>query len=269
MKKKKKIPQKGRGLQTFFIYTAIVFLVVLVSLSIKAVSVLKQSKYDGKNITIAVTQNDAVIKILGYNNIKNSAAVLITEDKNVSYEELGSKIGLIPDARVDVDERYSEEDPDALLTMVVTSNRSARTDLTIFDSLRLIFLAKSIQQIDRHESAIDPHDKEGDIDNKVNDLFSDDMIVSENLSIQIINTTDVPGLGKQLERVIVNKGGNVVAVTSTRNSESASKIKSTQSSYTTEKLKKMLKLSEEKITDEALADILIIIGEDYKKAGIL
>jgi hypothetical protein len=100
----------------------------------------------------------------------------------------------------------------------------------------------------------------------VSDLFKDNTIITENLNIQIINTTDIPGLGKQLERVIVNQGGNVISVTNSREPVKKSKIQYIgEKNYTVGKFTSLFDLSAEKIENKSIADLIIIIGEDYKK----
>ena len=51
--KKNKNNKKDRSLKTLFIYSFIVCLVILFSLCIKAILVINQSKFDGKNLSIS------------------------------------------------------------------------------------------------------------------------------------------------------------------------------------------------------------------------
>lgn len=270
MKKNKKTSSnKDNGsLKTFFLYALVVLFIILVSLSVKAIFLIKQSKFDGKNITVALLQDKKIVGVVGFNTAKNSMSYL--KIKNNSSESLPKeKLGIIPDAKIKSSTDLAKEDIETVFSKAMLPANSIQTDLTIFDKIRLIMHAKSVQAKDRHEDEITHRDGEREIDKKISDLFTDDIISSENLSIQILNSTNVSGLGRHLERIIANKGGNVVAVSSYRSPKVKSKIQFFgNNSYTLEKFKKMLNLPGEKKLNKSIADVTIIIGEDYKNTKI-
>jgi hypothetical protein len=265
MKNKKKLHKDGGSISTFFVYSAFVLIFILISLSIKAIYIFKQNKFDGKNFIITVSQGNKAVGIIGFDTSKKSISLLNIKNSNIATNEVGRKIGLVSNAELITSENVDSDNIEIILSKTASPNKDIKSDLTIFDSLRLAILSKSIQDKDREHAELDQIEDENEIDRIVSDLFKDNTITTENLSIQIINTTNIPGLGKQLERVIVNQGGNVISVTNSRESVKKSKIQYVgEKNYTVEKFISLFDLSAEKIENRAIADVVIIIGEDYK-----
>lgn len=266
---KKKIEKKdNRSLKTFFIYTFIVLFSIIVSLGAKAISVLRESKFDGKDINIAITQNNHVTSVLGFNTNNNSISLLKIKNSNIPISSVSKKTGIIVEGKINSDNDSANIDPEAILKSALLRNRPVKTDLTIFDLARLIIFSKNVPEKNRQTHEIGPTSKEHDIDKIVSVLFKDEIISTENVSIEIINATDEPGLGKRLERCLTNIGANVVAVSTPRVKEKSSKIQYfAEKSYTLQKLNKILNFPTEKIDRKTIAKIVIIIGEDDRSAS--
>lgn len=271
--KKKFVKNENRSLATFFVYAYIVLLVISISLGVKSYFVFRQAKFDGGSVVISISQNGKSVAIAGINSkdsslhdeVVKSNAVLKTKNKDITSESIGRILGIFTDASIDSPNDLSNESIDAILTKALLKSDSIKTDLTIFDLTRLIFFAKAVSENNRIVEEITHSSSDSEIDSKVGRLFLDHSIVSENLSIQIINTTPISGLGKRLERVIANKGGNIIAVSTQTDLKQESVIKvQEEKTYTSEKLKKFLKIPVEKQDENLLADIVIIIGEDLK-----
>ena len=213
----------------------------------------------GINLSDSSVQEDGV----------KSSVVLKTKNKNISSKSVGRELGVFTDASIDSPNDLSNETIDSILTKALLKSDLIKTDLTIFDLTRLIFLSKAVAGNNQKVDQITSRTEEPEIDSKVSKLFVDRSIVSENLSIQIINTTSVSGLGKRLERVILNKGGNIIAVSTQGDVRQKSVIKEfKENSYTSEKLNKYLKIPIEKQEENSLADIVIIIGEDMQNTSV-
>ena len=89
--KKKKNHKKERGLRTLFLYAFIVCAIVLFSLGIKTIYVIKHSKFDGRNLTLAIAQNNKVVGVLGAADpIKPTAKRAVERMK-----ELGIEVAMI------------------------------------------------------------------------------------------------------------------------------------------------------------------------------
>lgn len=264
MKKKHVAIKSNPSLKTFFLYAFVVFSVIFVSLSVKAFYVINQSKFDGKNITISVSKNNTVVAILGFDVDNKAISVLSLDKSNISHDLTGEKLGVIADAKISSSINLPLENIDSLLTKSLFKTDGVKTDLTYYDSLRLLLFVKSISENSVKAQQIVLPSNEGKIDEIITNNFSDKLISDESLNVQIVNSTTISGLGKRLERIILNKGGNVVAITSARKPEHESKIYYYgNKSYTAIKIGKLLEFPVEESTERSVGDVVVVIGGDY------
>ncbi len=267
MKKKHTSTDENKSLKTFLIYTITVFLIVTISLTVRLFFIFGHSKFDGHNIDIAIVHKGQVVSIVGIDPEKKSISVFEISTKNTSINNLHDEIGIIPEAKIDAESDISADPADTILIKTLLNTDGAKTDLTIIDKVRLLIFSKTAANIDTQRENLNPSDDKALIDNLAAKLFSDKNIVSENRSIQIINATDISGLGQGLERVIVNKGGNVISVTSSRDKKKNSIIHYYgDKNYTVKKLERVLKIQAVNTEDKSIGEIAIIIGEDYRKS---
>ncbi|HKZ35018.1 MAG TPA: LCP family protein [Patescibacteria group bacterium] len=105
----------------------------------------------------------------------------------------------------------------------------------------------------------------------VQELFQDEQIRKENLSVRILNGTGKPGLSQKYARFVSNLGAHVVEIGNAERSDVEKTYIITtkpkmKDAYTTERLAKLLDSSiMEEISEKGLSDIVIIIGADYWK----
>lgn len=137
------------------------------------------------------------------------------------------------------------------------------TNLTSIDLFRLSLAAKAQGgKNEAHETLTMPQDQAA-IDTLSTELFHENVFETENMTIQINNGTGVSGLGKRLERVIANIGGNVVAVSNTDQEETTSSIVYYQKkNETVKRLEKILGYPSHMTETKGISDIIITIGQD-------
>ena len=141
------------------------------------------------------------------------------------------------------------------------------SDITLYDILRFLFSAKNTSATNEIRDTVSLPQDDRQINQAIAALFTDQTVSSENISIQVINATDTPGMGKRLERVLTNIGGNVIAVSTQQKKETKSQIKYYgEESYTLNKIKQFLRYPVTKVNNEPIADIIIVIGADSKNA---
>lgn len=103
-------------------------------------------------------------------------------------------------------------------------------------------------------------------DMKIQKIFIDPAVRLENLTVEILNGTDHPGLAEKAARILTNAS---ISVVSTGNSET----KTAKTYFETEKklsrsrtaaiIEKVLNCARREKTEDRRADVTIIIGEDY------
>jgi hypothetical protein len=262
---------ESKSLKTFFVYTAIVLFFILLSLSIRGFYLLQQSRFDGKNqMIIAFGKDETVSEIAAFRPSERAVTVVTLKGEDVSFSTLGKKLGIIPTAVVKTKGNVPlDTDISDTMRELLLHYYTVKTNLTILDATQLFFVSRkpTLNNRDVREMTVSTDNEKN---NKfVADLFTDDTIFSENVSIQVVNASGESGMGKRLERGITNLGGNVVSISTSRNPDKSSKIQYFgQETYTLATLKKVLGFPVEKLEKEAIADIIITIGEDQKNSSI-
>lgn len=269
MKKRAFSEDPGKSLKTFFLFSLIVGLLIVVSLIGKMWFMIAQSKYDAAhNFTVAVARDNKIQQIIGFNPSAGSVSILKIEGKGVDMATVTKELAVSPEGRInsslDLAGRARAAD---IMSAVFLNYPTLKTDMTLFDIGRLFFMANSVSAVNTEQQKIVLPVTDSQVDKIVKKLFTDDVLVSENVSVQIVNASDIPGMGKRFERVLSNIGSNVVSVTTSRNVEKSSRVEyAGEKSYTLEKISKLFKLPVHKTDKDLIANIVIIIGQDSEKA---
>lgn len=259
-KKKKSVKRNNLNIALFFL-VSFLFL-IFVSLIIKLVIVFKNSKFDGNHrFTIAVSAKDNT-KVISFSPQEKSISILSVDGK------VNGNIGKF--LAVPIDD-YIVSDKISVSRANITSSllRSIldldkfNSKLTSIDILRLSYFAKFVPLTSIYEEKISVDFDEVTRELLVSSFFTDQQISTEKKRIQIINGTDITGVGNRLATVISNMGGDVVIVSTSDKEEKVSKvIYAGSKSYTVDKLSSVLNFVNEKSKNTSLADVIIILGKD-------
>lgn len=269
MKRKKKLSQPN--LKPVVIFSLFVFSLLALSVLIKFTSLVLKGKFDGQHrFTISI--NNEKNNLISFAPDSHTIAVLqVLGDPNLSTQQLRRVLEIPIDGFVFTQQLSvsDKEDVEKVLRSMVLNYKDLNTDLTIIDMARLWFYTKTlpvhditIKQFLLPKDALSS-EKESFVDRISSQLFTDNTIVQEKVSIQVINGTNVAGLGNRLARLITNMGGNVVAVTTAEKEVETSQISYFGSeTYTLKRLSKILGYKQNKLQKQLISDIIITVGKD-------
>jgi len=263
---KKTAEQKSNSLKTVYLYFFIVFICIVVSLVIKGVFIIQQSKFDpAHHFTLAVTKDNKVKEIIAFNP-QTPAVWVLSVDKNIPYTDLARKYGITTDGYIQVGDSVTPgSDVIGFLWSSITHTGLWRSDITLFDKIRLLLLTKNVTTNNETAEDVTLSEQSPSTDITVINALTDQEIANENISIQILNGTDIPGFGQQLGLVLSNLGANVVDIATAQKIQKKSAIAYFgNESYTLDRVDKLLQLSPTKLHQQGIADIVITIGTDKK-----
>lgn len=260
MRKRQENPNSFR---TLLIFCVVVTILILISLSIKAFTIIKASKFDGSHrFTLVINyEGNKKTEILSFDpkNKTISKAEVTSKQKT----DLNKALGLYVDGTIQLkSEKEGEEQVSKQMLSLATRFNTAKTNITALDLFRLSLVASTISHNKIAEKKISLPSSEVEIDKIILSLFSDPNISEENIAVEIINATGTPGFGRRLERVLNNMGGQVIAVTTARSGKPASKIYYVGKSYTLEKIEKITNRKGEESENKGIADIQVVLGKD-------
>lgn len=259
---KKKREQAVNNTKIAIIFFIILLFFVSLSLVFKMVLVVRAGQFDGSkrfNLTISDNKNLELMSLA-------PAAKTITIfklNRNIGSYEAGQLLetpidGFMLSSSLDLSEK-----PDLLFLKSILNAKTLQTNLTIIDLLKLLIFSKSIPAGSVNTKNISTDLTPSESDKIVSQLVSDELIEKDNQTIQIINGTDIGGLGNRLARLVTNMGGDVIIVATGNSPKKTSSISYIdQKTYTVERLQKVLGYPVVRQGSDAISDITIIIGED-------
>lgn len=261
-KKKVKVEKHNTRIAIFFV--SFVCAIILVSIVLKTISVLAQSKFDGSNrFTISVS-NDKNLEVVSFSPNKHSISILRIEEENKDLK-LGRFLKIPIDGFVRASFLKTDKDVASLMSSVFFGFKDIKTNLNFVDILRLILASRTTPANNLLVYNIASSMEEQKVYKIVEKLFKDDEIEKENQTVEIINTTQVLGLGGRLARFITNMGGNVIQVSTENKLEKNSYVLYTgRKTYTVKRLNEVLGFKLVQMDKKFIADIRIVLGEDGK-----
>jgi hypothetical protein len=265
MSKINKTQTENKSLKKVILFCLVVFILILLSFIVRIVFLIKDSRFDGVNkYTIAIINKNTKTYLLSFDPVdKNINEIVLVSGKNRSIP--GKTLGVLVDATVILksDAFLTKDRSDDIVYYLLLHSGNIKNNITFIDLLRLNIFAKTISRTGYNYKIISLPKDQNTLDSITSGMFSDAVIIDEAKSIEIVNGTGVDGLGKRLERIIKNAGGNIVAVTNTPTLQKYSKIYYYQNtSYTQSKLQRILNYESEKMQNREIADIKIVIGTD-------
>lgn len=263
--------QGSKNLRTAYGFFAVFFILIFVSIFLKFALVVRDSKFDGQNrftvevssrgagISRLVGQNDSV-KVLSFSPKNKSIAILRIEG---DVPNIVRFLEIPIDGRLESNLSFSKKSMGSDLTKTFFNLGGLETNLTFIDISKLIFFTKTVEQSEIFEKELSSQSSKGEIQSIVSNFFIDPGIVEERKSMEVINATDVPGLGNRVANLVSNMGGNVILVSTSQSTQERSEVQYTQErSYTVKKLSQVLGFKTVKKNTSSISDVIIIIGKD-------
>jgi len=251
------------SLKTFYLYILLVLCVICIALLIKGFFIIQQSKFDpSHDFTLAVTEQGKVKELISFHPQVPSLESLLIQD-NPPYQSLAKDYGIHTDGYIQVDDNNFSSDVTAFMWASVLHTDIWQSNLTIIDKFRLMLLSKGVTSNNKSSDTISLSNPSQDTSTEITTDLTDQEISNENITIQIINATNISGFGQRLERVLSTMGANVVQISTAQNIQKKSTIAYYgDESYTLDRIEKVLGLTATKLQRQQIADIVITIGTD-------
>lgn len=259
--KKKEREQAISNAKIAIIFFAFLIFIVAISLIIKVIIVVKQGQFDAsRRFTLSIT-NGRNIEVMSLSPSSKNITVFKLND-SVKPADTGRLLEIPIDGFVALDSLDLNQKISPLFMKAIYNYNKIKTNLTIIDLFKLAMLAKTIPEGSINVRIVKDASRL-ELDKVVGRLAIDDLLEKEQQTIQIINGTDVVGLGNRLAKFITNMGGDVIIVATSDSSIKTSAISYIdKKTYTVERLQKVLGYEAIRKADNAISDITIIIGED-------
>ncbi|HUD44509.1 MAG TPA: LytR C-terminal domain-containing protein [Patescibacteria group bacterium] len=266
MQNKRIIRHPFSSIKTAIAFTAIVFILLGIATSIKVFQTIQKSIFDGQHqfvLLIISANNKATIAAIDPKNNTFSAVYI----SNPKKEDIQKNMALGIDGSLHTSSSISnKKDIEQVLFSSIFSSLGNKTQLTWYDLLRLYGTSRVIGNQNVQESSL-TLPANSDVIKNIDGQFVDSALQQENITIQIINASDITGLGQQLETLLTNSGFSVIDVRTNQTSINSSVINYDNYDYATmpytvSKLGRILGFSLHGTNKQMIANVQIIIGKD-------
>jgi hypothetical protein len=252
--------QNNLGLVGLFVL--LVLGLIVLSLLLKLFFIFRDSKFDGTHNFVIGFAGKSQTEVVSFNP-QNKIISTITVKENLDKNALAKSLEIPIDGMISVDKNIEDKDISSVLLKFASPFASSLDGLTFIDAFRLSIFAKSVQPGSIYDRSFSANLNDAQKATILTLSFTDPTVYQENLGIQIINASDVVGVGSRLASLITNIGGNPILVSTADNPLNTSKIIYYKTkSYTTQKLSNYLGFPLEESDKKGIADVIIIIGKD-------
>ena len=254
--------KQSNNLNLAVLFIGVVLFFTTISIGFKIFFLVKESKFDTKHNFNVEVKDLSNINVISFSPKQNKIFVIEVDEK-VKTNNIGSLLGLPIDARVNLfDNEFESNHISSVLIKSSFSFPKKLENMTVLDAIRLALFAKSVSPNSLVIEKLSYDLINTDQNSLIESSFKDSTIDDEKKAIEIVNATDVFGLGGRLANLITNIGGDVILVSTKEKSKTSKIIYSNKKSYTVERLSKYLGFPIEETDKESVADVIIVIGED-------
>lgn len=278
--RRKKLINQGKTLRMGFVFLGLVFFLIIGSFISKLIDIAKLSLFDGEHrftVLLQEVSDKEKNTLVSFAPDTKSISVLTVDGvENGNVHKLSLILGVPIDGFIVFSSLQNKKHVNSgyiqsFLRQGIWQQGISQTNLTFFDFARLWFFTRSISDYEiaydtYHASLSTKALSDAVLDKLVGELFMDDTLSKEKMSIHIVNASGVTGLGNRIARLFTNSGGNVIAVSTGESILSKSEVGYTgKDSYTLKRVIKLLNCKTKILKNQAISDIIITVGID--KAG--
>jgi len=262
--------QKVHGYSYLKLFMIFVVLLTVGFMTYRAVDLYRQRSFlTDSYITLYTNGEDNFL--VSYHSPKSYTVAQLYNTPNLSPSrssllQLSLTLGVPIDAVVIDPELKSPRQIFSLLStvkMLFFPHSFSLRNMNAFDSFKLFLLARGASDGQRNDTSLDYSSIS---EEQLADLFRDEEIFNNAVSVEIMNGTEIGGLGGEFSSVLTSRGYNVVAVTNSQTTENNSYmiVRSRKESQAAKSLSHILRVDKNSDVGE-VADITIVLGRDVAR----
>lgn len=253
------------------IFLFVVSILIVFSLSLRSLNLLTTRKFNTYSFNILLLSNNSaklvhidsdeeVLSIVGIDRVKGQDTEKVRVKTELSYQ--------VPIDAVVVrknDTMLSDFLAFKNIVGIILNPASAKfSGLNSLDIFKAYIVSKSINN--SNKTIIDLRGKSKEDARKfLKELVNEEALLNEKTSVEIVNGTSVLGLGTSVAQMLEASGFDVVVITSGKSQKKSKFIKRISDNETTKRLSRIFGLSPDEKEIPAVADVTIVLGEDYAK----
>lgn len=274
--KNKKV-KKYNHFNLLVLFVIFVSLTLIISSIIKIISSVKESKFQGDYFNLIVKNKNYYI--ININKITNTVSVVEVKnntDSSMDKNKLGLNFSIPINAMIVYKNESGFKDIKDFFNfrtayfMFLQTSGYTLVGMNKVDVLKVYlggaFVSSDNYKVKLYGSVLgETNENLPGINNDIYELFKDNNIINEEVSIQVVNSSGIDGMGSRVASMLRNIGFNVVSVITDDEKRMSKIISLYKDNYTIKSLAGFFKIPIEYTDEISVADINIIIGKDFVK----
>lgn len=252
---------ESSNLRLAVIFITVVVFFVLFSVVLKFAFLVKESKFDGNNKFNVQIIDPQKTEIISFSPSDNSISILKIGRR--INGDLSRNLQVPIDGIIVYEKNFNDSKITSSLLAGFLNNKIYK--MTSFDLARLVLFSRRVQKSSTYTRNFVENYSPTQKFNILYLTFKDPLIFTENQSIEIINATDVYGLGNRLATFISAMGGNVIFVKGDEVLDKSQITYNDKETYTVKRIKSAINFPAVKTEERGVADVIIVIGKDSLK----
>lgn len=253
--------KNGKNLRLAGLFVMIVLGLIVISAFFKFLLIVKNSRFDSSHNFIVSFVGKNKVEVVSFSP-QNRTLSILDFDSKYNHINITKSFGIPIDGTI-ISQDPNSSNISSILLGSVTSLGQPLKNLTVLDAFRLFLFCKTIPQNKIFDRQLSSELNDTQKSTVITLSLTDPSIYQENQTIQVINASNIYGLGTKLAMLITNIGGNVVLVSTSDEVIQDSKIVYYgKQSYTVKKISNYLGILPQQSSQRGVADVIITIGKD-------
>lgn len=270
MRKRKKRTNNIAYLKLFILA---VFFLSIVSIFIRSAKLYigRSNKWESFNLLV-LGETDRTFDLVSLDKKKRTVSIVRILEAQISPDKTRLEKSILLGVPVDAQLRQKSSGTrknsnisqfsKSSLVSILTTRNFIFENMNAFDLLKIYFYNLSIPKSNVRRVEVERVES---LSQDIYDYFRDQVVVNEGQSIEIVNASEVDGLGGRVARMLENVGFNVVSVSSS-GKQSSRLIYRGEYNYTVKRLVSIFssqgKFQVEQKQESSVADVTVILGSD-------
>lgn len=249
-----------------------ILILTIISLGIKFVKLLSDSVFTTPSFNVLVLDQNA--RVIHVDKKNHEIAIFQIDNAGQEISRL-TNLGAALTFRVPIDARITYDSDSKvdnkrffslkhIANSLFGSSGAQYKKMNASDVMKMYLVARSIERgqmkiVRREEKYLKQPNK--DIDEELTDAFRDETIVNEQVSVEVVNATGIPGFGSRMSQILENAGYNVIAVRNGEKVDSQIIDRTTNPGFTQAYLSRFLGIPLTSDSDTPVADVSVVFGE--------
>ena len=195
--------KKGNNLGLALLFVSLVVGLIVLSFFVKAVFFIKETKFDGQHEFNIEARSNNSVEVISFSPPTKSISILSIPNNN---NETSKELEVPLDGQIFISNQITKKNISSVFLKLLLPLGSSYKNLNYIDIMRVFLYSRGVLSSSIYYREISNDLNQQQKSTLISLTFTDPTIYQENKSIEVVNATDIYGLGTRLANLITNIG---------------------------------------------------------------